>query len=153
MADKGWHRTFDDPIALPDGNKLRFLGDVSISLSQRGPAGCASPGADPEFCITATSAFPNVETAFSSVPMMPRRNDRSANKASESLDTVGLRDSNKSDHIVFAHIPALARSHHAANSSAASSLMTVSILDLDDRACASGQPQAVPFGRCWQRTN
>jgi hypothetical protein len=25
MPDKGWHRTFDDPIRLPDGGELRTL--------------------------------------------------------------------------------------------------------------------------------
>jgi hypothetical protein len=29
MPDKGWHRTFDDPIPLPDGNELRTLRAVS----------------------------------------------------------------------------------------------------------------------------
>jgi hypothetical protein len=28
MPDKGWHRTFDDPIPLPDGGELRTLRDV-----------------------------------------------------------------------------------------------------------------------------
>jgi hypothetical protein len=27
MPDKGWHRTFDDPIPLPDGGDLRTLRD------------------------------------------------------------------------------------------------------------------------------
>jgi len=43
-----------------------------------GPLARRVRGADPEYCTTATSAFPNVESAFSSVPMMPRRNDSSA---------------------------------------------------------------------------
>jgi hypothetical protein len=28
MSDQGWHRTFDDPIALPDGSELRTLRDA-----------------------------------------------------------------------------------------------------------------------------
>jgi hypothetical protein len=28
MPDKGWHRTFDDPIALPGGGDLRTLRDA-----------------------------------------------------------------------------------------------------------------------------
>jgi hypothetical protein len=27
MSDKGWQRTFDDPIPLPDGSELRSLRD------------------------------------------------------------------------------------------------------------------------------
>jgi hypothetical protein len=27
-SDKGWHRTFDDPILLPDGGELRTLRDA-----------------------------------------------------------------------------------------------------------------------------
>ena len=28
MPDKGWHRTSDDPIPLPDGSELRTLRDA-----------------------------------------------------------------------------------------------------------------------------
>ena len=28
MTDKGWHRTFDDPIPLPDAGELRTLRDA-----------------------------------------------------------------------------------------------------------------------------
>jgi hypothetical protein len=28
MSDKGWSRTFDDPIPVPDGSELRTLRDA-----------------------------------------------------------------------------------------------------------------------------
>jgi hypothetical protein len=34
MPDKGWHRTFDDPIPLPGGGDLRTLRDAGNYISK-----------------------------------------------------------------------------------------------------------------------
>jgi hypothetical protein len=34
MADNGWHRTFDDPIPLPDGRELRTLRDAGNFIAK-----------------------------------------------------------------------------------------------------------------------
>lgn len=34
MADTGWHRTFDDPIPLPDGRMLRTLRDAGHYIAK-----------------------------------------------------------------------------------------------------------------------
>jgi hypothetical protein len=33
MIDKGWHRSFDDPIPLPDGGKLDILRDAATYIT------------------------------------------------------------------------------------------------------------------------
>jgi hypothetical protein len=34
MPDKGWHRSFDDPIPLPGGGKLRTLRDAGNFIAK-----------------------------------------------------------------------------------------------------------------------
>jgi hypothetical protein len=34
MSDKGWHRTFDDPIPLPGGGELRTLRDAGNYIAK-----------------------------------------------------------------------------------------------------------------------
>jgi hypothetical protein len=34
MPNKGWHRTFDDPIPLPDGGKLLTLRDAANYITK-----------------------------------------------------------------------------------------------------------------------
>jgi hypothetical protein len=34
MANKGWHRTFDDPIPLPDGRELVTLHDAATYITK-----------------------------------------------------------------------------------------------------------------------
>lgn len=37
MADKGWHRRFDDPIETPDGTRLRTLREAVAYLAKTVP--------------------------------------------------------------------------------------------------------------------
>jgi hypothetical protein len=34
MPDEGWHRTFHDPILLPDGGELRTLRDAATYITK-----------------------------------------------------------------------------------------------------------------------
>lgn len=35
MAEKSWHRTFDDPIELPGGDELRTLREAANYITER----------------------------------------------------------------------------------------------------------------------